>query len=115
MRTRWCPRPPLAACPTRTLADVVFLQIRIIPKQFLPVGIGGHRRHNTASGESHLANTGLAVHLFRVPRNPVEQDDQCNELTFSLPARSRQPLPRFRRTTPQSEVSGWTSEPLGWT
>jgi len=62
----------IGRCKLERLTDIVFLQVRIVPKQFLTVGPGSHSCDNAANCQAHIANTRLAVQLFRVPRNSVE-------------------------------------------
>jgi hypothetical protein len=43
------------------LTDILFLQIQIVLKKFLTIGIRGHGGNNTADGEPHSPDTGLTI------------------------------------------------------
>ncbi len=56
------------------LPDVLFLQIRIIPKQIPPVRIRRHSRHNPPHRKPHSTNTWLSIHPLCTTCNSVKHD-----------------------------------------
>ena len=71
------------------LIQVFAVQFRIIPEEIIPVWIHGYRLDNAPNCQPHPADARLAIHLIRIPRNPVEALHNSHFRTFPAPASFR--------------------------
>jgi hypothetical protein len=66
------------------LPHIVLFEIRVIPKQLIPIRVGRNSSNHAPDGEPHAADTRLPVHLFWIYCNSIKHGNRHNPLSYEF-------------------------------